>query len=63
LFEELVLLKEYEKREDVLAEKVTNKQQEKLDMQAKVGICFLVLTVLINTEVQNESVSKETISF
>lgn len=37
LFEELVLLKEYEKREDVLAEKVTNKQQEKLDMQAKVG--------------------------
>ena len=36
LFEELVLLKEYEKREDVLAEKVSNKQQEKLDMQAKV---------------------------
>ena len=37
LFEELVLLKEYEKREDVLAEKVSNKQQEKLEMQAKVG--------------------------
>ena len=36
LFEELVLLKEYEKREDVLAEKVSNKQQEKLDQQAKV---------------------------
>ncbi|KAK3588814.1 hypothetical protein CHS0354_028462 [Potamilus streckersoni] len=36
LFEELVLLKEYEKREDVLAAKVTNKQQEKLDMQAKI---------------------------
>ena len=37
LFEELVLLKEYEKREDVLAEKVSNKQLEKLDMQAKVS--------------------------
>ncbi|XP_052805423.1 cilia- and flagella-associated protein 44-like isoform X2 [Mya arenaria] len=36
LFEELVLLKEYEKREDVLADKVTGKQQEKLDMQAKI---------------------------
>jgi hypothetical protein len=37
LFEELVLLKEYEKSEDVLADKVSNKQQEKLDMQNKVG--------------------------
>ncbi|XP_048254045.1 cilia- and flagella-associated protein 44-like isoform X2 [Haliotis rufescens] len=36
LFEELVLLKEYEKREDVLAAKVTGKQQEKLDMQNKI---------------------------
>ncbi|KAK7105366.1 cilia- and flagella-associated protein 44-like [Littorina saxatilis] len=36
LFEELVLLKEYEKSEDVLAEKVTSKQQEKLDMQNKI---------------------------
>ncbi|KAK3770719.1 hypothetical protein RRG08_037905 [Elysia crispata] len=35
LFEELVLLKEYEIREDILAEKVANKQQEKLDMQSK----------------------------
>ncbi|XP_059142623.1 cilia- and flagella-associated protein 44-like isoform X2 [Physella acuta] len=35
LFEELVLLKEYEKREDVLAEKVVGKQNEKSDMQAK----------------------------
>ncbi|RUS72790.1 hypothetical protein EGW08_019450, partial [Elysia chlorotica] len=35
LFEELVLLKEYEIREDILAEKVANKQQEKLDMQTK----------------------------
>ena len=33
LFEEFVLLKEYEKREDVLASKVSGKQQEKLDMQ------------------------------
>ena len=38
LFEELVLLKEYEIREDILAEKVANKQQEKLDMQSKVRI-------------------------
>ena len=37
LFEELVLLKEYEKSEDVLAEKVSTKQQEKLDMQNKVS--------------------------
>ncbi|XP_052060229.1 cilia- and flagella-associated protein 44-like isoform X9 [Mytilus californianus] len=36
LFEELVLLKEFEKREDVLAEKVTNKAQEKIDMQNKI---------------------------
>ena len=38
LFEELVLLKEYEKSEDVLAEKVSSKQQEKLDMHSKVKI-------------------------
>ncbi|XP_021372219.1 cilia- and flagella-associated protein 44-like isoform X2 [Mizuhopecten yessoensis] len=36
LFEEFVLLKEFEKREDVLAAKVTGKQQEKLDMQLKI---------------------------
>lgn len=36
LFEEFVLLKEYEKREDVMEAKVTGKQQEKLEMQAKV---------------------------
>ncbi|XP_046572732.1 cilia- and flagella-associated protein 44-like isoform X2 [Haliotis rubra] len=36
LFEELVLLKEYEKSEDVLAAKVTGKQQEKLEMQNKI---------------------------
>lgn len=37
LFEEFVLLKEYEKREDVMEAKVTGKQQEKLEMQAKVS--------------------------
>ena len=37
LFEELVLLKEYEKSENVLAEKVANKQQEKLEMHNKVN--------------------------
>ncbi|XP_065931883.1 cilia- and flagella-associated protein 44 isoform X1 [Magallana gigas] len=36
LFEEFVLLKEYEKREDVMEAKVTGKQQEKLEMQAKI---------------------------
>ncbi|XP_022324096.2 cilia- and flagella-associated protein 44-like isoform X1 [Crassostrea virginica] len=36
LFEEFVLLKEYEKREDVMEAKVSGKQQEKLDMQAKI---------------------------
>ena len=36
LFEELVLLKEYEKREDILADKVTSKAQEKIDMQNKI---------------------------
>ncbi|KAK6963908.1 cilia- and flagella-associated protein 44 [Biomphalaria glabrata] len=37
LFEELVLLKEYEKREDILAEKVVMKQQEKTEMQTKIS--------------------------
>lgn len=37
LFEELVLLKEYEKREDILADKVSSKAQEKIDMQNKVN--------------------------
>ncbi|XP_062616211.1 cilia- and flagella-associated protein 44-like [Saccostrea cucullata] len=36
LFEEFVLLKEYEKREDVMEAKVSGKQQEKLEMQAKI---------------------------
>ncbi|KAH9503837.1 Cilia- and flagella-associated protein 44 [Bulinus truncatus] len=36
LFEELVLLKEYEKREDILADKVIIKEQEKADMQLKI---------------------------
>ena len=46
LFEELVLLKEYEKREDVLAEKVSNKQQEKLDMQAKVRNIYIYIYIV-----------------
>lgn len=33
------MLKEYEKREDVMEAKVTGKQQEKLEMQAKVSTC------------------------
>ena len=37
LFEELLLLKDFEKRENVLAAKVDHKQQEKQDMQAKVS--------------------------
>ena len=37
LFEELLLLKDFEKQENFLADKVEGKQQEKLDMQAKVG--------------------------
>ncbi|XP_052253766.1 cilia- and flagella-associated protein 44-like isoform X2 [Dreissena polymorpha] len=52
LFEELVLLKEYEKREDVLAEKVTNKQQEKLDMQAK------IVEVTSKLEVKKKEIEK-----
>ena len=36
LFEELLLLKEFEKRENVLAAKVEAKHQERLEMQAKV---------------------------
>ncbi|CAG2191558.1 CFAP44 [Mytilus edulis] len=46
LFEELVLLKEFEKREDVLAEKVTNKAQEKIDMQNKVDKLQLLNKIL-----------------
>ncbi|GFR69194.1 cilia- and flagella-associated protein 44-like [Elysia marginata] len=53
LFEELVLLKEYEIREDILAEKVANKQQEKLDMQTKVGKRFMSrFQILTKTKVQ-----------
>ncbi|ESO88398.1 hypothetical protein LOTGIDRAFT_193297 [Lottia gigantea] len=36
LFEEFVLLKEYEIREESLADKVSSKHQEKLDMQNKI---------------------------
>ena len=50
LFEELVLLKEYEKREDVIAAKVMSKQQEKLEMQAKVNrwTYFFRSTIIAN---------------
>lgn len=37
LFEEFLLLKEYEKHENTLSNKVAIKQQEKLDQQNKVG--------------------------
>ena len=43
LFEELVLLKEFEKRENVLMEKVAQKKQEKEEMQEKVNILQLNL--------------------
>ncbi len=46
LFEEFVLLKEFEKREDVLAAKVTSKQQEKLDMQTKVELILSNISVV-----------------
>ena len=36
LFEELLLLKDFEKRENVLADRVEARHQDKLDMQAKV---------------------------
>ncbi|CAH1796965.1 unnamed protein product [Owenia fusiformis] len=36
LFEELILLKEFEKRENLLTEKQDNKEQEKIDMQVKI---------------------------
>ena len=38
LFQELLLLKDFEKRENVLADRVTSKQQEKIDMQNKVTL-------------------------
>ena len=49
LFEELQLLKEFEKRENVLAAKVDVKIKERSDMQAKVSkalqdICFKLLS-------------------
>ena len=41
LFEELKLLKDFEKREDVFAEKVEAKEKEKNDMQQKVTYMIL----------------------
>ncbi|XP_077985504.1 cilia- and flagella-associated protein 44-like isoform X2 [Glandiceps talaboti] len=43
LFEELQLLKEFEKRENVLADKVEGKNREKGDMQSKVMDCQVKL--------------------
>ena len=37
LFEEFLLLKEYEKHENILGNKLAVKQQEKIDQQTKVG--------------------------
>lgn len=41
LFEEFLLLKEYEKHENILGNKVAVKQQEKIDQQNKVE-CLLL---------------------
>ena len=50
LFEELLLLKEFEKRENVLAAKVEAKHQERLEMQAKVIFSeYLRLYTKLNT--------------
>ena len=52
LFEELLLLKDFEKRENVLAAKVDSKQQEKLDMQTRVGPAWrAVITTLIRKNI------------
>ena len=46
LYEELLLLKDFEKSENQIAAKVEAKQQERLDMQAKV--CTVVMLMLCN---------------
>lgn len=38
LFEEFLLLKEYEKHENILGNKLAFKQQEKIDQQTKVSL-------------------------
>ena len=40
LFEELLLLKDFEKRENMLADRVAARQQEKIDMQNKVHMKY-----------------------
>ena len=45
LFEELMLLREFEKSENVLAEKVEAKNQEKMDMQVKVDTISLIFVL------------------
>ncbi|CAD5123356.1 DgyrCDS11713 [Dimorphilus gyrociliatus] len=44
LFEELQLLKEFEKQENILADKVEMKNTEKIDMQTKISDCQTRLT-------------------
>ncbi len=46
LFEELVLLKEFEKRENALMGKVVSKSQEKEDMQDKVSHLLSIIFIL-----------------
>jgi hypothetical protein len=45
LFEELLLLKDFEKQENFLAERIKSKQQEKIDMQAKVFIVLFIIKI------------------
>lgn len=49
LFEEFLLLKEYEKHENLLGNKLAMKQQEKIDQQTKVNMtCNCLLVSLIS---------------
>ena len=53
LFEELVLLKEFEKRENILMEKVAQKKQEKEEMQEKVtyiAVNFVARFFILNNK-------------
>ena len=42
LFEEFMLLKEFEKRENIFANKVNNKLNEKEEMQEKVDKAYFI---------------------
>lgn len=54
LFEELQLLKEFEKRENVLAAKVDIKIKERSDMQAKVRSASIIAQVIIQCVPEKE---------